>query len=99
MKKGKQEEVWVWFVFSFWLVTVDLRDDKKNHIGLWQSLRAPGVLSLTWSLVDDCRENTRKSTIQMLFPLVRDAISLPDSDIVAASSGLRALHRPFFHVF
>lgn len=79
MKKGKEEEVWVWFVFSLWLVTVDLREDKKDHTGLWQSLRAPGVLSLTRSLVDDCRENTRNSTsiIQMLFSLVRDPISRP----------------------
>lgn len=34
--------------FFFWLVTVDLRKDKKDHIGLLQSLRAPSVLSSRW---------------------------------------------------
>ena len=35
--------------------------------------------------------------VQMLFPLVRDPVSLPEPEVVAASSALRALHRPFFH--
>lgn len=54
MKKGKEEEMWVCIGFLFWLVTVDLRKDKKDHVGLYQSLRAPGALSLMWPPVDDC---------------------------------------------
>lgn len=42
-KKGKEG---VTLGFFFWLVTVDLRKDKKDHIGLLQSLRAPSVLSI-----------------------------------------------------
>lgn len=34
---------------------------------------------------------------QMLFPLVRGPVSFPEPEVVAASSGLRALPRPFFY--
>lgn len=36
-------------------------------------------------------------TLQVLFPLVHDPTCLPEPDVLAASSSLRALHRPFSH--
>lgn len=34
---------------------------------------------------------------QILFPPVHGPVSFPEPEVVAASSGLRALPRPFFH--
>lgn len=48
--RGHVDLYWVFVLVSH----CGPKEDKKDHVGLYQSLRAPGVLSLMWPPVDDC---------------------------------------------